>query len=89
MHIKRLSMHLQIMYASLTSSSNNHILQLVILFLQKSSTELFFDSIISAHTINGKIRWAKLSWFSWFCRGLRKFFREYFTRAIIDYIPDQ
>jgi len=34
----------------------------------------------------GKIRWAKLSRF---CRGPRKFFREYFTRAIIDYIHDQ
>jgi len=37
----------------------------------------------------GKIRWAKLSLFLRFCRGPRKFFHEYFTQAVIDYIPDQ
>jgi len=37
----------------------------------------------------GKIRWAKLSWFLRLWRGPWKFFREYFTQAIIDYIPDQ
>jgi len=37
----------------------------------------------------GKIHWAKLLRFSRFWRGPRKFFREYFTQATIDYIPDQ